>query len=443
MSIDTSTTFETLLKGISGNFTGRGIQLVFMLLTSLILAQQLGPAGLGIYALTAAGIRIVAVPIIDGIAIMCEREVAGSIAANTRGNLINAVLFSVYSSMAAMGIGCAALYLFIRLGPASSVDAGSYIIEISIVIFLLESLNSLFQAYIRGQGRTAEVMIPNSMIPGVSVLLLVFWSISEHELSVQIALGMRVVSLIIILPLWIWMVFRRNLELTDRDARRLPFRKWSSDMFQYSLVGAIYIVQFELGIVMLGFISAAEEVGIFRVATRVYLLASFSHLVCQAVAGPRIAFYWQSGNSKSIERLSENFSAIAISISILTVLLYLVVGEYVLRSFFGVAFVASFFPGLIFCLSGVFAAIGVLFDRILKMSSNQFWLILGMGAGLCFAFALNIVTIPTWGASAGAFGFMCSMIISQFVSYFVIRQKMDLHPLLKMRSFYFLAGRVK
>ena len=87
--------FESLTTALLGNFVGRGLQLVLTLISTIILARLLGPAGLGVVAIVTAAVRLITLPIVDGSSLICERELSGAIGAKTPGLGLAALRFAI------------------------------------------------------------------------------------------------------------------------------------------------------------------------------------------------------------------------------------------------------------------------------------------------------------------------------------------------------------
>jgi len=106
--------FESLRGALTGNIVGRLVQMVALLLSAVVLARLLGPTGLGLVAIAAATVRLATIPVEEGAAKLCEREIAGAIGKSDRSQAIAALRFGAIATVAFGTMGALAVW---GLGP--------------------------------------------------------------------------------------------------------------------------------------------------------------------------------------------------------------------------------------------------------------------------------------------------------------------------------------
>jgi O-antigen/teichoic acid export membrane protein len=74
---------------------------------------------------------------------------------------------------------------------------------------------------------------------------------------------------------------------------------WVAESAQFALLGLVTVALAEIGTIMLGYLSTPEQAGLFRIASRAFLIASFVAIAAQQAYGPRIAKDWQSGKARA------------------------------------------------------------------------------------------------------------------------------------------------
>lgn len=426
--------FEGLTTALIGNFAGRGLQLILTLASTVILARLLGPAGLGVVAIIAAAVQLINLPIVNGSAQICERELSGAIGAKTPGLGLAALRFSVISALVFLVIGSGGFYYYLGTvdlpdtSPTNLLWAGSALLLISIATAVVRGM-------VRGIGQTTRSMVPFNLTAIIPPMLYLIYAGWVGELRPEIAIAMQALGKLLVLPIWVW-IAKRYWPPLFQNAPRDPIpRGWINDSAQFALLGLLSVAMTQLGMIFLSYLSTPEEAGHYRIATRVFLFAMFAVTVVRNAFSPQIAKLWRAGEVARLARNAQMLSAMAVTVAAICVLGFGILGPWLLKIVFGEAFLPAYWPGLILCLSALAASVGATSARLLKMAGFQLWVTLGTILGLTVAIALNFWLVPLYGALGCALAFLAATLVSRVVYNISVHKQMGFVPIAGVQTF--------
>jgi O-antigen/teichoic acid export membrane protein len=204
----------------------------------------------------------------------------------------------------------------------------------------------------------------------------------------------------------------------------LPFRLVGVESAQFALLGLVTVALAEIGTIMLGYLSTPEQAGLFRIASRAFLIAGFVAIAAQQAYGPRIAKDWQTGKGAALELPSRMMSVAALGGSLAALIGFALLGRWILTAAFGTAFEAAFLPALIMVLGAVSASVGAMSPRLLKMTGEQRIVFRASVLSLLVATGLNIALIPDYGATGCAIASVLAVTVGRVVMNRGVRHRL-------------------
>ncbi|KPQ17784.1 MAG: Membrane protein involved in the export of O-antigen and teichoic acid [Rhodobacteraceae bacterium HLUCCO18] len=388
--------FESLRGALTGNIVGRLVQMVALLLSAVVLARLLGPTGLGLVAIAAATVRLATIPVEEGAAKLCEREIAGAIGKSDRSQAIAALRFGAIATVAFGTMGALAVW---GLGP---IGLENGVLPAALALLWTNAVTATLRGVLRGEGQTTRAIAITNAQSFLAPLLCLLWAAGAGALTPAAALWLQSASKIALLPVLILFIRRYWRLVGDRTGGATTRSGWLGESLQFALLGLVTVALAELGTVMLGYLSTPEQAGLFRIASRAFLIAGFVALAAQQAYGPRIARDWQAGNRAALELPSRMMSIAALGGAVLALLGFALLGRWILVLAFGPAFEAAFLPALIMVAGAVSASFGALSPRLLKMTGEQRIVFRAALLALAIATALNLALIPHYGATGCA-----------------------------------------
>jgi len=440
--------FESLRFALAGNLVGRVLRIGLTFMSAIVLARLLGPVGFGLAAVLLSLVRLASIPVLEGVAKLAERELAGAIGRESKTGAWAAARFAALGTLC---VGALALLLvavlLMQYLPATAENGLSDTVLATLALLAVTLLVSAFKGLVRGEGQTVKALIPALAAQALAPLFYWVWHTSIHPLTVDAVLWLQAAAHGVVLPIWVWIAWRSRPKTMKDDGGRTPSQtRWFAESFQFTLLGIVTIALMEIGVVMLGMMGHPEEAGYLRIANRVYLIATFVTIGAGQAVGPRIAYLWQSGGRDALERPSRLISLLALSLALVAFAVVGLVGQDLLALLFGDPFRAAFVPSLILAAAAVVQSAGAISGRLLKMTGNQVTVTLGSLAGLLIAVLGNLALIPSYGATGAAVALFGGIVISRVILNLGVYRIIGFNPLpgaLAVRDLLALRWRVR
>ena len=401
-----------LRKLITQAVSVAGIRVVgtgLSILVSIGIAQFFGAEALGVYGYCIALMAIAAVPISNGWSTLLLRTVAhdGALSGTSR-------------TMTVMGVGGAVLAssLAALLAWAAINIAGTDIAQllrpfalfaIGLLAFTLfcDQISAMRMAAIRGIDRPALAQLPETMvrpmvlIAGLALCWAYFGSDGSATDLPRIFAALAVAAFVsacvgqVILAATATPPRAQETHHSDR-------RAWI--ISAAALAGSAGLVQLNgyVDLLLLGNFTTAADVGHYRAALQIAMLANFGYIALNMLAGQRFARSRAENDVATMAKTATTLARLALLTAIPLPLLIWLFGEPLLVLLFGAGFGESVNPAIIisagFCFS---AAIGMAHSLLIMSHLEKLALRL-TAVALVINTALCLLLIPDMGLTGAA-----------------------------------------
>jgi len=197
---------------------------------------------------------------------------------------------------------------------------------------------------------------------------------------------------------------------------------WVRSALSLAFLALLNLIPQHAGILMLGWMRSAEEVGLYKVAFRTASLIPFGLMAVNTVIAPTLAQLYAVGDKARLRKVMLTASAVATAFALPLVLLFTLRGSWFLGLAFGKAFAASA-TALAIVTGGqiVNAATGPV-GLLLVMSGHENKATLSIGIGSAVNLVFNIALIQLWGINGAAAAFAVSLTLTMLLYlYFMLR----------------------
>jgi len=289
------------------------LALPLSLVVSVLLARVLGPEGFGRYSFVISLLVVLALPISAGLRQLVTREVARYVEMR-EWRLLRGVLVRSHQVVLLGSLLLALVLGLLSLSRAAWAPDDTWtLILLGLVLVPLLGLNIVREATLRGLGSVVQAQIPELLARPLVQLVLAVVLLALGLLDPASAVAIYAASLLFSFTLGT-VFLRRHLPTAVRG-RRPSFRtgQWASAWLPFTMLGAATVVNNQLGLVLLGFLSSEEQVAAFRVAERGAQLALLSLTVANFVIGPRVTKLQLRGKRHKLQMLSRNTTLIALA----------------------------------------------------------------------------------------------------------------------------------
>ncbi|WP_019571809.1 flippase [Thioalkalivibrio sp. ALMg3] len=373
--------------------------------TTVLLARMLGPDSLGVYAFALAVIMIVGLPAKAGVPQLVTRETAKA-QAGEDWNTVKGVWRwgGGFVLVATALIVVMALVVGLTFPEYRVTDHGRTLTW-GLLLIPLMGLALVRSSALRGLGHTVQGQIPELVIKPLAFLGLlgVAWmSASDTPFDPHSAMALQVAATALAFVIGAALLWRSKPRILRQAGTSYDSRAWLATIIPLASINAMYLINTQADILLIGVFMEDADVGHYKVATQTSLIVAFGLQATKMVVEPYFSRFYHQGEMGKLQKLAQSASRLNIAIA-LTVFVPLVLwGASLLQIAFGAAFVAAYLPMLI--LSGARlggASVGSS-AHLLSMAGyhNEYariWIAAGVANVL-----LNLVLIPFFGTVGAA-----------------------------------------
>jgi len=396
-----------------------------MFLVGVQLAHYLGPAGYGVYGTALALAMVIAVPAQLGLPQLVTREVSAFLEAANYGRVKGAVLwFAAVVLTGSLAVAVLAS-VGIVLWDLTSSKSPSNAYYIGMVMVPLLALTTLGMSILRGFQRISSGQLYDSLLRPIAFALFLFlWRMRTSHVDPETAMGLQVAAGFVILAICAWQIHRifpREVRAAKASAHR---REWVASAAPMAGTEILRTVESQYPMLLLGFLLAPTDVGLFRVAMSMVGFIGLPGTLLNIVIMPFAAQFHAAGDRRRLQRLATT-SALAMSAMVWTITLGVILfGKPFIGATFGRAFVPAWSP---LVLMGLAYSINALFGpsaTMLNMCGGERSLTVIQCAGLAIGVTVTVVLAPDLGLNAAAVGMIVSEAVKSFAAASIVRRRL-------------------
>jgi len=401
---------------IRGGIGSAGIQAtnrVLALALGIVLARTLGPDGYGVYAYAFAVMSLLMVAAEAGVPTLLMREVAASLGREEwglmRGTLRRAGQFVALAAIAVALTGLAVLWAVgDRLSPEMFYTMALMLLVLPFAAGTKTVAHALMGLHrvVLGQG-VNMLLQPALVVTFVWVAFLLWPALRQPHYAMAAQLLAAAIVLVVGL-----LILRR---LTPQEVRTAPpvyrSREWLRSALPFMLIGGAGIINNQTDIIMLGWFTGPEEVGIYRVAVQGAALVAFSLQVVNAVVAPQFSRLYAQGDMARLQRLVTQSARLVLLAALPVALAFILAGGVLVSWVFGAAFAAAHAPLAILAVGQLvnagFGSVGFL----LNMTGHESIVARILWQTAALNMLLNTAMIPLYGMNGAAMATAISLAV--------------------------------
>lgn len=393
-----------LVRGVLGVGGLKMVSLGIALVTSILLARGLGPAGFGRYSFVVSLITMLELPFGPALQGLITREVAGY-HQGEQWPLFRGLLRRSRQWVLAGTVSTAALLLVVAgLEGGWDSDHRWTLVAVAVPMLPLLGLMQLYSASLRGLRRVFVAQLPIMVArPGVHILV-VTALVTLGALTPARALASLGVATLAA-ALLAGVLFRRQCPRRVRESTpeyRSP--DWGKSLLPFTLLAATGALNNELGILALGWLSTDAEVAAFRVAQRGSMLVTLALTVINLVIAPHITRYYRNGDKARLRRLVQKSAGGALALALPIGLPLILAGGWLVELVYGTAYREPATLALAVLAGAQLVNVGMgSVGLLLSMAGFERDTLMGQMIGLAINLLLAFFLIPEYGASGAAF----------------------------------------
>jgi len=414
-------------------FWSLGLKITYAGLTfvaTMLLVRLLGAAGYGVYAYIFALITVLSIPSQFGLPPLVLRETAKGMAredaALVRGMWIWAGRFVGFTALGlALLAGLAIWFWHVRF-------SGAYLSTFSWALLLvpLVALGNLRGAALRGLHRVIQGQLPENLVkPGMLVVLLGGALLAGLSLSPAQAMTLQVATAAVAFGVGAGLLLRATPAQVRRTYPRFEGRLWLQSVLPLAFIGGMQLINKNASIVILGFFLPPEQIGIYRVAIQISVLASFGLQAINMVVAPRFASLYARGETGRLQHLVTSSARAILAFNLLVTAGSALLGRWVLGVFFGPEFVAAYVPLMILLIGQFVNSASGSVGFLLNMTGHERETARGIFVSAVLNVLLNVLLVPFWGTIGAAVATAAAMVVWNVLLWWAVRKRLGINSL--------------
>lgn len=374
--------------------------LIFLI--SVILARILGPEKYGLYSYAFSLVTIFSTVTTFGFSDLLTREIARYTISDSWSHIRNIIRLSDRIVLLLNILTLTIFILFLTYYSNNTKDE-IYTYFFSCLLIPAISFSSLRGGAIRGFGHVIHGQFPITFLrPVIFFLCLLLAYFFKFDLSAQAAMALHLFAGFFALIFGIYYLGKLIIPVEDDNANMNEGKIWIKDSLPFMSLSILLVTNNNIGILMLGWLSGDNDVGIYRVASQTVLCVSFTMSALNFVVAPNISKFFCTGDMKKLQEMIQMSSRMIAITSIPIALLLIIWGNLFINFFFGSQFLDATLPLSVLCMGQIVNTLMGLNGTILNMTKYSSESACIVGAGVLLNVLLNLWLIPNYNAVGAA-----------------------------------------
>lgn len=418
------------VRSIAGVGGLTGAELALGLFTAILMARELGAAGLGAYSLALAVAILAGLPVELGLPNLVTREIAHSGVDPDSGVAKGVMVFSVsiILVMSAVIVPLALVYGEQLTSGLEGID--QTILAFAVLLIPVNALCNVIGAALAGKQMVVIGSAPQKLVrPGVFAVALGVVSVAEPGmLTPARAMALQLAAAAVGLTFAAVCFLRHFPEMWRWRPARIPWRTWSRAVLRLGISNGIRVAQGQVVLLLIGAQTSVENAGLFRIAQRGAGLIWLGSAVLMISSAPRVARLNAEGRHARLQRLLTQIARAGSGAALVGFICYVVAGHWLLATLFGSEFVAAWSALVILAMTETLLAAFGPGAMLMNMLRHEGITVLGLSIALVVSTLIAAALIPIYGASGAALGTFFGSVTMAVYLWHKARRILDLDP---------------
>lgn len=399
---------------IKTSLRSAGLRLAGMFFSFLVgvqLARGLGVEGYGVYGMAMSIIALLSVVTEFGLAQLLIREIAAAQVNHDWGKVRGVLKWSSRTVLIFSILICTACVGWLLLTERRFSDPLSLTLLAGLLLVPLVAQGNLRSAALRGLQHIVIGQIPETLIRPAAFSLLLLLAVLSMPLYPALAMALGVVSAGASLLCSIALLRKKLPPEVLKAEPQSDSSAWRASALPMAFSDGMRVLQAHLVVLILGYLSTFEMVGLFRVASSMALLIAFPISLFTVMGAPVIARLYAQNDYERLQQLLSWLSLGMTGATIALSLPFLIAGEPLLGLIFGRDLEAANPVLLVLNFSNLVSAFLGANAIVLNMTGNQVRVTRASWISLSF---LGL-TCPPFIMALGAIGAALAFSLASFI----------------------------
>ena len=399
-----------LLKDICATFFMSAINAVLMIGLLLILVRSMGPENYGIYVFITSIITLLGLPTKVGLPTLIVREIA-KYKLNKKWSYLHGLLTVVnifviiFSVLIAAITACLAWWFWSEKENVKTITLLWALFLLPLIAFA-----NIRGATLRGLGKVIQGQLPEQLVYPLSMLILLVATLwLGNEISSVLAVQYRVFAAFLAFVVGAFVLARAIPKKIFQTKRTYDLKIWGATLLSLSLFQGLKAANIEFIFIIIGFLTSAENVGLYKVAHSGSLLIMFVQLSINATLAPQIVKLYNANKNKKLQRIITLTTRGVVALSLPVALFFIFFSEQLIELLFGSEYQAAAIVLTILALGQLLNTLIGPAVLILNMTGHEKLNVKGIILALLLNIVLSFILIPLYGLVGAAIATVVSL----------------------------------
>ncbi len=416
-----------LVKAASGTLILRGINVVFNMLITVVLARLLGPKEFGVYSYVMVILQFLVILASLGLPQVIVRETAINKAKNRWGFIKGLYRWSTHISFTlSVGltiiIGLFAWFYKSYLGVKLALT-----LLVGLFILPIHTLLRMQEAFLRGLSYIIQAQFPMQIIrSGLFLIVISLFLFMGKPISSVKTIGIHTGSFGVGFIVSIFLV-KTLVNLKD-IIPEFQTKLWMRSMWFFYFIEIADTIYSQADIFLLGSIMGPEDVGIYRIAHRLAFIIVLLTISINVALSPTIAGLYAKGEKKILQRIIVKRTRILFLLTLPFTLIFILWGSPIISFVFGPEFSPAAKPlSILIVAQMIVVAMGPVRD-LLNLTGYEDMTAKGLVLSIILIIGLSLFFIPLWGYMGAAIASSINMVVIELMFTIKTIKLTGIHP---------------
>ena len=399
-----------LLRGTGGSAVVQAANILLALAAGVVLARTLGPESYGTYTFVLSIVTLLSLPAKAGLPTLLVREIAKNQVKRQWGLLRGILKFSNglalgYATVVAAA-GSGLVLSGVILGNSASATSFAW----GLWLLPLMALEATRTASLRGLRWVVTAQLPEKIVrPALMIVLVGGAAITGTTLNPDTALQFQLVGAFVAFLVGAFVLVKALPRDVTNAIPEYAVRPWLASLAPLTFFVGLKLLDSQVAIIFLGFLSTPEDVGLFKVAATGAGLVTFSLMAVNMALAPQLARLYNAGEKEKLQRVVTLSVRAVCAISLPVALVLIVWGEPIVGFVFGNEYSGAADALAILCIGQLINTSAGSVGAVLSMTGNDQLVFIGALLALTVNTVLALVLIPAYGLTGAAVSFAVSI----------------------------------
>jgi len=420
--------FLAVARGALGNGFLKGFSMTLAFVTSVLLARILGAADFGTYSFAVSWALLLSVPAVFGLDQLIVRELARAPGADNESARRDLMAWSMravlVASIATMAFASVIIGLAIDTFQQKTATA---LIFAVLCVPLIASMR-IRQEALRGLGRVVVGQVPELLVRPIALLVLlgILTLANRTQMSLSSALIATIAAYGTALAASQWLL-RPPFRYTNPSRVARQRRVWLTSSLPLLAVATVQIANAQIPIIVLGFVSARESIGVYVAANRGALLISLVLLAATVALAPTLARAYSQGERSRLQFIMTRSAQATLLIALPIAVALMAFSDFYF-TLFGPEFASGVTALRILSIGQLISVAAGPVALVLVMSGHEKDTLFAMVGAAAITLSLSLALVPAFDVSGAAVAAALGVLFWNLVMTVRVYQRVKILP---------------